>query len=113
SLVNIRRAKEFVKAGRMTAAGQRAFDARDEKNAKLYSYEARPQILAPEQEARFRKNKRAWAFWESQPPGYRRVACFWVVSAKKEETRDRRLATLIDDSANERRLAQLLPSKKK
>lgn len=64
-------------------------------------------------EKRFRANKKAWAFWESQPPGYRRTATWWVISAKREVTRDRRLATLIEVSAGGRRIDQLSPPTKK
>jgi uncharacterized protein YdeI (YjbR/CyaY-like superfamily) len=112
SLVNIRRAKELEKAGLMAEAGLEAFRARDEENAKLYAYEANPRELEPEHQAKFRRNAKAWAFWERQPPGYRRVASFWVISTKKEETRLRRLATLIEDSFHGRRIAQLVPSKR-
>ena len=66
-----------------------------------------------EQEADFRANKAAWTFWESQPPGYRRTATFWVTSAKQEATRLRRLRTLIEDSAAGRRIALLAPRPKR
>jgi uncharacterized protein YdeI (YjbR/CyaY-like superfamily) len=61
----------------------------------------------------FRANKKAWEFFNAQPPGYRRLCIYWVTSAKKEETRARRLATLIDDSAAGRRLGALTLKKKK
>ena len=89
----------------MSPAGLRAFQARDEKKSAIYSYENRPRELAPEYEKRFRANKRAWEYWSAQPPGYRRVVTYWVMEAKKEETRERRLAQLIDDSAHGRRIA--------
>ena len=68
---------------------------------------------APADEKRFRANRRAWAYFTAQAPSYQRVAIYWVTSAKREETRERRLATLIDDSANSRRLgiATLTPKK--
>ena len=114
SAVNIKRANELSKLGRMAPAGLRAFEARDEKKSAIYSYENRPRDLAPEYEKRFRANKKAWEFWTAQPPGYRRLATYWIMEAKKEETRKRRLRQLIDDSAHERRLARYtLESKKR
>ena len=106
SAVNIRRATELQKLGRMAPAGRRAFEARDEKKSAVYSYENRPRELAPEYEKRFRANKQAWEYWSAQPPGYRRQVTYWVMEAKKEETRERRFAQLVDDCAHGRRLAQ-------
>ena len=106
SAVNIKRATELTALGRMAPAGLRAFAARDEKKSAIYSYENRPRELAPEYEKRFRANKEAWEYWTAQPPGYRRVVTYWVMEAKKEETRARRLAQLIDDSAHRRRIAR-------
>jgi len=105
SAVNIKRATELTRLERMSPAGLRAFEARDEKKSAIYSYENRPRELAPEDEKRFRANKRAWEYWSAQPPGYRRVVTYWVMEAKKEETRERRLAQLIDDSTHGRRIA--------
>ena len=67
----------------------------------------RPKALPKEMIAEFKKNPEAWAFHESQPSGYRKQTTAWVTSAKREETRQRRLATLIDDSANGLRIKQL------
>src|SRR5437667_4351228 len=105
SAVNIKRATELARLGRMSPAGLRAFGARDEAKSAIYSYENRPRELAPEDEKRFRANKRAWEYWSVEPPGYRRVVTYWVMEAKKEETRERRLAQLIDDSTHGRRIA--------
>jgi uncharacterized protein YdeI (YjbR/CyaY-like superfamily) len=63
--------------------------------------------VRPEHEEQFQANEKAWEFFQTQPPGYRQTAIFWVVSAKREETRARRLATLIDDSAHHRRIGLL------
>ncbi|MBA3379181.1 MAG: YdeI/OmpD-associated family protein, partial [Chloroflexia bacterium] len=60
----------------------------------------------PEQAATFAAHETAWTWFQSQPPGYQRQATWWVISAKRPETRDRRLLQLIDDSANGRRLKQ-------
>ena len=113
SAVNIRRATELTKLGRMSPAGLRAFEARDEKKSAIYTYEKPPAEFAPEDEKTFRANEKAWKFFTAQPPGYRRLAVGWVTSAKKEETRARRLAQLIDDSAHERRLAQYTLEKRR
>lgn len=113
SAVNIRRAKELIELGLMRPAGLRAFERRREEKSRLYSYEHEPK-LQRDAEKRFRANRKAWAYFSAQPPGYRRVAIHFVASARKEETRARRLARLIDDSAHGRRLAEytLEPRKK-
>ena len=66
--------------------------------------------LAPDYEKQFRANRKAWAWFEAMPPSYRRPATWWVMSAKKEETRERRLATLIADSAAGRKIKPLTPT---
>ncbi|HEX3462626.1 MAG TPA: YdeI/OmpD-associated family protein [Candidatus Elarobacter sp.] len=105
--INIRRAKELVEQGLMRPAGLRAFDKRDEAGA-AYSYQRRQAAeLDAESEGAFRANAAAWAYFQSRPPWYRRTAIHWVVSAKKDETRRSRLATLIDDSAHERPIKPL------
>lgn len=112
SKVNIRRVEALTATGRMHPVGLAAFEKRD--RTKAYSFEQdRDQVeLGPEQEARFRKNRKAWEFFQAQPPYYRRVAGWWIMSAKKDETRQRRLAVLISDSAAGRRLGPLAPKKK-
>jgi uncharacterized protein YdeI (YjbR/CyaY-like superfamily) len=108
SSVNIRRVAELEKEGRMTPAGRAAFERRSEERSGIYSYERRKAAkLERAQEREFRANEAAWTFFQSLPPGYRRTATHWVVSAKREETRRKRLATLIDDSASGRRLRHL------
>jgi uncharacterized protein YdeI (YjbR/CyaY-like superfamily) len=108
SSVNVRRVAELEKEGRMTAAGRAAFEKRREDRSGIYSYERRKEAkLDPEQEREFKGNAEAYEFFASQPRGYRRTAIHWVVSAKREETRRRRLATLIEDSASGRRLRHL------
>jgi uncharacterized protein YdeI (YjbR/CyaY-like superfamily) len=114
SSVNVRHVEELIAAGRMHPAGIAAFEARAPEQTGVYAYENRHEAaLSPEQEDAFRRNERAWAFFQAQPPGYRQTAIFWVVSAKREETRARRLATLIDDSARDRRIAQLRPPERR
>lgn len=104
---NTKRAKELIDAGRMHPAGRKAFNERDPERSGSYSYEQRPRGLDGSYEKRLRAHRKAWDFFQAQPPSYRRAASYWVTSAKKEETRLRRLATLIDDSANGRTIAPL------
>ena len=110
SAVNIRRVGELTGLGRMHPAGVAAFEARDPVRQKRYSYENRQVSLAPEYEKAFRADKKAWGWFEAMPPSYRRPATWWVMSAKKEETRQRRLATLIADSAAGRKIVPLTPT---
>jgi uncharacterized protein YdeI (YjbR/CyaY-like superfamily) len=108
SSVNINRVGSLTEERRMRPAGRAAFERRSEARSGIYSYEQRKTAkLEPDQERQFRENEGAWSFFQSQPPGYRRTATHWVVTAKRDETRKKRLATLIDDSANGRRLRHL------
>ena len=110
SAVNIARVKELEREGRMHPAGLAAFAARADERSAVYAYEQRHGATLDEAQLReFRANEAAWAFFESQPPSYRKAAVWWVVSAKKGETKKKRLATLIDDSARGRRVAPLAP----
>jgi uncharacterized protein YdeI (YjbR/CyaY-like superfamily) len=106
SAVNIARVAELEKQGRMRAAGRAAFEARREDRSGIYSYEQREQAVfdAPT-ERRFRMKKRAWANFEAMPRSYRQAVIRWVMTAKREETRDRRLAQLIERSAANERIA--------
>ena len=104
SAVNTGRAHELIAEGRMRPAGQAAFDRRDAAATARYSFEREAAELSPSELARFRKHSEAWSYFESQAPWYRRAAVHWVVSAKRAETRERRLAALIDDSAEGRRI---------
>jgi uncharacterized protein YdeI (YjbR/CyaY-like superfamily) len=106
SNVNTKRVAELTKRGRMHPSGLAAFEARDPTRSGIYSFEQREKNkkLGAAYEARLKANTKAWAFFQAQPPGYRRLASLWVMSAKKEETKLRRLATLIADSAAGRRI---------
>jgi len=104
SRVNLARFEALKAEGLMTPAGERAFAA-GKARASHYSYEDEPSALTAEEEARFRADTAAWADWQRRPPGYRRMALHWVTSAKKPETRARRLSTLIEDSAAGRKIA--------
>lgn len=113
SAVNIKRVGELTEQGLMHPAGLKTFQTRDPTKQGLYSFENPPQDLPPEQEKRFKANKAAWGFFNEQPAGYKRAAIWWVVSAKREETKERRIQTLIDDSEAGRRLKHLVsPSRK-
>ena len=83
----------------MAPAGERAFAKRTEENSGIYAFEQRDVKLPPAYRKRLKADAAAWAYWESRPPGYRRIATWWVISAKREETRERRIATLIEDCA--------------
>ncbi len=106
SAVNIRRAEELTKLGRMAPSGLLTFESRTADSGK-YSFESRPKKLPIHYEKQFKANPAAWKFFRAQAPWYRRTSSFWVVSAKRDETRQRRLHMLISDSAKGRRLAML------
>jgi uncharacterized protein YdeI (YjbR/CyaY-like superfamily) len=110
SAVNIRRVGELTAEGRMRPAGVAAFEARDEARSAIYSYEQRHQAkLEPEQEARLRADPAVWEWFRSRPPSWQRGAIYWVTSAKKPETRERRLAQLIENAAEGRPPKALVP----
>lgn len=108
SLVNVRKVEQLRADGRMRPAGEAAFARRRADKTGVYSFEQRDQAaFTPAQLAQFEANPDAWADWQARPPGYRRTATHWVVSAKREETRARRLATLIEDCAAGRAIKPL------
>ena len=108
SNVNIKRAEELIALGRMQLAGLKAFEQRTEARSRVYAYEQRQTAqLDEEAERQFRANTAAWDFFQAQPPSYRRAALWWVISAKQEATRLKRLATLIEDSAQGRTIRPL------
>ncbi len=106
SAVNIRRAEELTAQGRMRPAGRKAFEARTENRSGIYAYEQRkPEFEGPYAKL-LRENRAAWKFFQSRTASYRKLATWWVLSAKKEETRLKRLAKLIEDSAAGRTIPQ-------
>ncbi len=114
SAVNIAKVEQLRAEGRMRPAGEAAFARRQDDRSAIYAYEQRDNpVLEPEHEARFRADAAAWEFFSSAPPSYRKPALWWVVSAKRPETRERRLAKLIEDSAAGRRLEQFTKWTKK
>jgi uncharacterized protein YdeI (YjbR/CyaY-like superfamily) len=106
SAVNIKRVGELSQLGRMQPAGLKAFEKRIERRSGRYSYENAVE-LDEAYEQQFRANQRAWDFFQSRPASYRRAAIWWVVTAKKEETKLKRLATLIEDSEHGRTIPPL------
>ena len=88
----------------MKPPGMAAFNARKENKSGIYSYEQRSANLATPYEKRLRQNKAAWDFFYAQPPSYRKAIAWWIVSAKQEATRLKRLEKLIEESANRKRL---------
>ena len=95
SLLNIRRVEALKKRRLMNAAGLKAFEARSADRSQIYSYENRPQSFDAALEAHLKKHQQAWSYFKQRPPGYRRLAVFYVMSAKQEETRLRRLDRFI------------------
>ena len=111
SLVNVRKVGELSAAGRMRPPGLAAFEARRPEDTGVYSFErAADAVLDAAAEARFRAEPAAWDWFQGQPPSYRKAALHWAVSAKREETRERRLTQLIADSAAGQRIAALRPT---
>jgi len=112
SLVNTRKVEELIKRGCMHQAGLAAYQLRDPKRTGVYSFENEPRELSREYQKKFQVNKKAWEFFERQPFGYKRLASYWVMSAKQEETRIRRLNTLITSAENNVRHGTITGGKK-
>ena len=96
SAINVAKVAALEEQGKMTDAGREAFARRRADRTGIYSYE---QPEAAFDDSALRAHPDAWAFWERQPPSYRKVVAHWVTRAKKQETRDKRLAELVRDSA--------------
>ena len=112
SLVNINHVKRLIKEGRMAGPGLAAYKARDHKRSGVYSFENRPSRLSPALGRKLRADENAWSFFQAQAPWYRRTSIFWVMSAKREETRETRLSTLIACSKAGRPIPALARRKK-
>jgi uncharacterized protein YdeI (YjbR/CyaY-like superfamily) len=114
SNVNMAKVAALLEAGRMMPAGRTAWERRDPNKSGIYLFERSDAVaFDPEAERRFKRSRGAWAFFQAQPPGYRRLATYYVTRAKRPETRERRLAALIECSARGERLPQTLSTKKK
>lgn len=108
SSVNISRMEELEKLGLIKNAGREAYQKRKEAQSEIYAYEQTGDLSLEEtDEQQFRANAAAWQFFSKQAPSYRKTAIWWVISAKREDTRKRRLLTLIEDAAQGRRLGHL------
>ncbi|MCW5695949.1 MAG: YdeI/OmpD-associated family protein [Bauldia sp.] len=107
SQVNIKRMAALEAEGRLAAPGRHTFETRDVKRQDQYSFENRDAGLAPEYEAAFRRKRKAWAWFEAMPRSYRHPAIWWVMSARQDATRERRLAQLIADSEAGRKVGPL------
>ena len=106
SALNIAKVAELTEAGRMHPAGLAAFEGRDRRKDASYSYEKAASALSPEFERQLKADERVWSFWQAQTPSYRRTVTHWVMSAKREETRQRRLAALVEDCRADRLIRQ-------
>jgi uncharacterized protein YdeI (YjbR/CyaY-like superfamily) len=105
SAVNIARVAELTREGRMQPAGLEAFARRTEEKSRNAAYEnSESAKFSPEQEERFRAAPAAWEFFQAQAPWYRRVTTWRVITAKRPETREKRLAQLIAECAAGRRI---------
>ena len=112
SAVNIQRVRVLISRGLMKPSGLQVFQERDERKTAQHSYERDHGRLDPALDATFRANRKAASFFDAQPAGYKKIVTFWVMSAKKEETRARRLAHLIERSASGTRIDLLNPNRK-
>lgn len=104
STVNIKKIEELTKAGLMTAEGKKAFELRKEEKSGIYSHEKEAAELNPDYEKQFKANKKAWQFFNSQAPSYKKVMLHWIMGAKQEKTRISRLEKTIRESELERRV---------
>jgi uncharacterized protein YdeI (YjbR/CyaY-like superfamily) len=111
SSVNIKRAQALIEQGRMQPAGLRAYQARRENKSGIYSYEQRRAELEEPYNRLLKKNKAAWSFFQEQPASYRKAVSWWITSAKKEETRLKRLEKLAACSVKGQRIPEFTPRK--
>jgi uncharacterized protein YdeI (YjbR/CyaY-like superfamily) len=113
SAINIKKVEELTRLGLMHPAGIEAFDKRDEKKSRVYSFEQKTIELEDIYEKQFKRNKKAWKFFQSQPPSYQKPAMWWVMSAKQESTKQKRLGILIKDSQEGQKISPLRPYPRK
>jgi len=112
STINIAKVEELKTKGLMRPEGLAAFEKRKEHKSKIYSYEKAPEVLTPAYLKQFKANKTAWTNFTAQAPSYQRTAIHWVMTARQEATRDKRIATLIADSEAGRKIKPLSYGKK-
>jgi uncharacterized protein YdeI (YjbR/CyaY-like superfamily) len=113
SQVNLQRVEKLIADGLMHPYGLEVFNTRDLSKENLYAHEQEAIALSAEYETEFRANPQAWEYFQAQSPSYRKNATWWVISAKQEATRLKRLATLIEDSAAGRKIKALTPKSKR
>ena len=99
SRINVARMEALIAAGLVHARGIAAFEARKAGKTAIYSYEREHAALTTAETRALRANRAAWKDWSARPPSYRKAATHWIASAKREETRARRFATLLDCSS--------------
>jgi uncharacterized protein YdeI (YjbR/CyaY-like superfamily) len=112
SSVNIKRAQALIEQGQMQPVGLKAFQARKENTSGIYSYEQRSVDLPEPYQGLLKRNKAAWSFFQKQPASYRKAVCWWIISARKDETRLKRLENLIACSVQGQRLPQFTPTRR-
>jgi len=113
SAVNVKRVKELEAAGRMMEPGRAAFAKRNEQRTGIYFYEREPAALTPEEIQRLERDLAAWKYFSQQPPYYQRLCVHWIASAKRPETRERRLVTLIERSHDGRKIPSQTPTRER
>ncbi len=113
SLVNVGHAKRLIAAGRMAPPGMAVWEARDARRTGIYAFEREAAALTPAMRKQFKARREAWTWYSAAPAYYRKITTHWVVSAKKEETRLRRLEILIDCSSRGERIPHTIPGPKK
>jgi uncharacterized protein YdeI (YjbR/CyaY-like superfamily) len=112
SAVNINKMEALIKGNLVKPEGLKIYNERKTRVPGEYSYENRPESLGTEYEKIFKKNKKAWDFFTAQSPSYKRTASWWVLGAKRDETRLKRLTTLIEDSGNNKKIGAVTLTKK-
>ena len=110
SAINIKRAEVLQREGQMQPAGLKAYRARQENRSGIYSYEQRSANLEAPYDQLLKEHKAAWTFFQAQPAFYRKAVCWWIVSAKKEQTRLKRLEKLMNCSAQGERIPEMRPA---
>ena len=107
SAINIQKVQDLSKKGMMHPAGMAAFAKREERKSAIYAYEKAPESFSDDFFQRFKSNKKAWQFFENMAPSYKRSAIHWVMNAKQERTKLKRLDELITDSESARKIKRL------
>jgi uncharacterized protein YdeI (YjbR/CyaY-like superfamily) len=108
SVVNIKRVAELTREGLMQPTGQKAFDARKEARSGIYAFEQKEVAFEPTQRKQFQNNEAAWNFFRKTSPTYQKTATWWVVSAKRKETKAKRLQQLMEASEQEQLLSRFV-----